>query len=107
MIKLVAAAALTACLSISFAAAQTEPAAPPVATPVTLSQPAGTPAPSAADAAAPINPDNAVICRNEREAGTMFTRRLCHTMRRWKQMEADAYNTLDRLDSGKDTGLFQ
>ena len=72
-----------------------------------------TPAPGATAAVAPddkvaTNTDNnPIICRYETVAGTRFAQRICHTQRQWKQRERDAYDMLDRLDSGKDQAIFQ
>lgn len=74
-----------------------------------------TPAPQATPTAAvppvadakPADPDSAIICRYEMESGTRFMSRICHTRRQWKQKERDAYDLLDRLDSGKDQTIFQ
>ena len=70
----------------------------------------GAPAPAVASVPADkvaSNSDNVVICRYEVEAGTRFTQRICHTQRQWKQKERDAYDLLDKLDSGKDQAVFQ
>jgi len=55
----------------------------------------------------PTDPGDVVICRYERETGTRFMSHICHTKRQWKQRERDAYDLLDRLDSGKDQSIFQ
>jgi hypothetical protein len=64
-------------------------------------------APSSATAAKPVAPDSEIVCRYEQETGTRFMSRICHTKRQWKQRERDAYDLLDRLDSGKDQTIFQ
>jgi hypothetical protein len=69
--------------------------------------PAAAPATAAPDDKVASNTDNALICRYENVAGTRFTKRICHTQRQWKQKERDAYDLLDRLDSGKDQTIFQ
>jgi len=70
------------------------------------------PAPSVTPATTPdnkvaSNSDSAIICRYEVETGTRFAQRICRTQRQWKQKERDAYDLLDKLDSGKDRAIFQ
>jgi hypothetical protein len=92
----------TALLAAGFAAlmtaasAQTQPTVSP--TSPAVSPAAGqmtTPAP------APEAADDAVTCRYEKTTGSLFAKRVCHTVREWKQMEQAAHDTLDRLDSGR------
>jgi len=58
-----------------------------------------TPAPAAA-AATPAAPDDgdAVTCRYEKSTGSLFSKRICHTQREWKQMSTDSHELMDRLD---------
>src|ERR1700744_79548 len=39
-----------------------------------------------------------VTCRYEKTTGSLFARRVCHTVREWKQMEQAAHDALNRLD---------
>ena len=56
-----------------------------------------TPAP-AATAAAPTGDEDAVTCRYEKSTGSLFSKRICHTQREWKQMSTDSHELMDRLD---------
>ena len=49
-----------------------------------------TPAPDAAD--------DTITCRYEKTTGSLFSTRVCHTVRQWKQMESSAHDTLNHLD---------
>ena len=87
------AAGLAASVVCSSAQAQTtlSPASPAVA-------PAGTstsPTPAATDN------DDVVSCRYEKTTGSLFSKRICHTQREWKQMSTDAKDMLNGLDSGR------
>ena len=67
--------------------------------------PADPNAPAAgAPAAAPTNSDDLVTCRYEKTTGSNFSRRVCHTQREWHQMNVDARDMMERLDSGTQGG---
>ncbi len=74
---------------------------------VALAQVNGTPTPAgppsttavAADASTPpADPDSLVTCKYEKETGSLFTRRICHSQREWKQRTQDARDTMERAD---------
>jgi hypothetical protein len=44
---------------------------------------------AAPDAAKPLNADDRVICKREESLGTHLDKRVCHTKREWRQIEAD------------------
>ncbi|MDQ0463598.1 hypothetical protein QO010_001369 [Caulobacter ginsengisoli] len=67
--------------------AATAPAAPAVL----AAAPAAAPAP-----AAPDDP-NRVVCVKEPQAGTLFTRKICHTREEWKKLQEDRRRNADRL----------
>jgi hypothetical protein len=50
---------------------------------------------------APDNVDDTITCRYEKETGSLFAKRICHTVRQWKQMEQSAHDTLNNLDTGR------
>ncbi len=68
--------------------------------PVAPTQPAPTADP--APATAPAAPDpNRVICFKETQAGTLFTRKICHTREEWKKLQDAERRKTDRLlDTG-------
>ena len=79
------------------ASAQTAPAAGTTSPTATT-----TPAPADATATPPnANNDDIVNCRYEKTTGSLFSRRVCHTQREWRQMMNDARDTMDRLNSGQ------
>jgi hypothetical protein len=59
--------------------------------------PNGAGAPAASDT---TNKDDLVTCRYEKTTGSNFTHRVCHTQREWRQMNVDAKDMLERMDSG-------
>jgi hypothetical protein len=67
-----------------------------------LAPPAPVPVPDAAPSAAPASPDpNRVICFKEAQAGTLFTRKICHTREEWKKLQDAERRKADRmLDTG-------
>jgi hypothetical protein len=82
-------------LAANSAAAQT-------ATPADPATPAATTTP--APAATPANNDDTVTCRYEKTTGSLFSRRICHTVREWRQMSTDAHDLMNNLDSGRTGG---
>jgi hypothetical protein len=52
-------------------------------------RPAGDTQNAAPDAAKPLNADDRVICKREESLGTHLDKRVCHTKREWRQIEAD------------------
>jgi hypothetical protein len=80
---------------VTAASAQTQPTTSP--TSPAVSPNAGnvtTPAP------APDAADDTITCRYEKTTGSLFARRVCHTVREWRQMEQSAHDMLNRLDDG-------
>jgi hypothetical protein len=77
----------------SVAFADETPAATGTAAPAATA----TPAP-AATAATPTDDGDAVTCRYEKSTGSLFSKRICHTQREWKQMSTDSHDLMDRLD---------
>jgi hypothetical protein len=81
---------------ITGASAQTAPvtdAAAPTAT--TAPAPAATPAPAAEPTA---SDDDVVSCRYEKTTGSLFSKRICHTQREWRQMTADSRALMDNVN---------
>jgi hypothetical protein len=64
--------------------------------------PAAAAAPPEAPATAPAEPDpKRLICFKEQQAGTLFTRKVCHTREEWKKLqERDRRGAGDMLDTG-------
>jgi hypothetical protein len=86
-------------MSAAGASAQSQPTVSP-ASPAVAS--AGT-----ATASPPADIDNGdvVTCRYEKTTGSLFSHRVCHTQREWKQMQTDAQDMMNRLDSGRASNL--
>ena len=91
----------TVLLAVGFAAlvtaasAQTQSTTSPTNPTVAPAGQATTPAP------APEESDDTITCRYEKTTGSLFSKRICHTVRQWKQMEQSAHDTLNNLDSGR------
>jgi hypothetical protein len=92
MRKLLISTVLAGCLAASLASAQ-EAAAPQT----TPTAPATTATPPVTPAALP-NPDDVMVCRYEKVTGSLFTSRICHTQRQWKQREQNAHDLLEKSD---------
>lgn len=91
MLKYVVSTLLAGCLTVSLASAQEAATSTP-------QTPATTPTTTAVVTPPPPNPDDAVVCRYEKVTGSLFTTRICHTMREWKQRTQDARDTMDKAD---------
>jgi hypothetical protein len=80
-------AGLTLGLILSAGAALAQTSIPPIlpANP----EPSVAPPPPGTVANAPIT-DDTIVCKYERDTGTLFTIQVCRTQRAWKMMEADA-----------------
>lgn len=88
--------AVSLAAAISGASAQTAPVTDTTApAAATTPAPAATPATPAADA----NSDDVVSCRYEKMTGSLFSKRICHTQREWRQMTADSRALMDNVDS--------
>ena len=59
--------------------------------------PQATPAPAHAGTSNPAADPDKVVCREEAETGSRFTKRVCHTNAEWAQMQAAAERTQDQI----------
>jgi len=78
-------AVLTAALAATLGAASAQTSIPPVLP--------GNPVPGVATPVSVTNPaftDDSIICKYERNTGTLMMIQVCRTQRAWKAMEADA-----------------
>jgi hypothetical protein len=90
MLRPIAALALGLVLTAGAALAQTS--IPPVlpANPV----PGVAPPPAGTVSNAPIT-DDTIVCKYERDTGTLFITQVCRTQRAWKLMQADAQEFME------------
>lgn len=90
----------TALLAASFAALVTAASAQTTSSTLSPASPVVTPNAGEMTSPAPGTDasDDTITCRYEKETGTLFAKRVCHTVRQWKQMQQSAHDMMNRLD---------
>ena len=63
---------------------------------------AQTPSGTASNESGAVNPNNQIICRNQRETGSMLNRtRVCKTRAQWEADRRDTRQTIDRTQTSR------